>query len=578
MLQELHIRDFALIDEVYIQFAPGLNVLTGETGAGKSIIVDSLQLALGGRASADVVRTGAESACIEAVFQLDPDDGVVALLKEMEVADADEPDVAILRRDVFATGRSRARINGHPVTVSQLLAVGERLVDVHGQHDHQSLLRPANQLDLLDAYGGPDVVRLRRQFGDVWQQLTSARAELEQLREGERERARRLDLVRFQIEEIDDARLDADEEEQLKAAQSRLGHLGRLQSETNRLYAALTASDSGGVGAADVLAEAAHTLADLTALDEQLAEAAQLLETAALQAGEGASRLRSYTENLEADPARLEEVESRLALLGDLKRKYGADVGEILQFADQLRKELESLEGSDYRETELVATIAALEERAEATAQELSRARAAAGAKLEAAVSAELEGLHMGPGRFSVQLSRQERDDGLSVGSRRLHATSSGVDQIRFLLSANPGEPPRPLARIASGGELSRVALALKRCLVAVDAVPTLVFDEIDAGIGGETAQAVAGRLVAIGEQRQVLCVTHLAQIATAATNHLHIRKAVADDRTAVQVTRLLDEERVREIARMLAGVMTESTLGNARELLALAQKVNPAS
>lgn len=578
MLLELHIRDFALIDRIDIEFTPGMNVLTGETGAGKSIVVDALQLALGGRASADVVRGGADAACIEAVFQLSEAAPARELLQQMDIADDEDPGYVILRRDVLETGRSRARINGHPVTVAQLLSVGERLVDVHGQHDHQSLLRAANQLELLDAYGGPSLLAKRRRFTETWTQLITARRELEGLLQGERDRARRLDLVRFQIDEIDAAQLVEHEEEQLQTSQTRLTHLGRLQEETARLYAALSAGEDGVPAAAEVLADAAHTVAGLAALDPDLADAAQLLETAALQAQEAASFLRGYGEQLEADPAQLEHVAARLAQIGDLKRKYGADVTEILAFADELRAELDTLERSDSREAELSGVIANLERTAVDTAVALSAARQTAARKLEEAVSAELEGLHMGPGRFAVALEQQAGDDGLSIDGKRLQATTTGIDKIGFLLSANPGEPPRPLARIASGGELSRVALALKRCLVSVDAVPTLVFDEIDAGIGGETAQAVARRLSAIGDQRQVICVTHLAQIATVAGNHLHIKKVAADGRTAVQVTPLAAEQRVEEIARMLAGVLTESTLDNARELLALAQKTKSAS
>lgn len=576
LLVELHIQNFALIDRLDIQFGPGLNVLTGETGAGKSIVVDALQLALGGRASADVVRTGADAARVEAVFHVSEEEPVVADLREMGVCDDLEPGLVILRRDIADSGRSRARINGHPVTVAQLLHIGEQLVDVHGQHDHQSLLRAANQLELLDAYGGPTLLKKRRQFAQLWQELVSTRDELHKLRRGERERARRLDLVRFQLDEIDGARLEVGEEERLQQLQAKLSQLGRLQSETNRLYTALSTGDDGLPSAGDVLSEAAQTAAELAKVDSELDEAAQLLETAALHVREAASLLRAYGERIEANPAELEQVADRLALIHDLRRKYGADVAEILTFADQLRQELQLLEGSDSREAELTAALAKLEKEASAAAEALSSARAKAATKLEKEVSAELEGLHMGPGRFSVGLHRQERPDGLPVGSRILQATATGVDRVEFLLSTNPGEPPRPLHRVASGGELSRVALALKRCLVAFDTVSTLVFDEIDAGIGGETAQAVAGRLVAISRQRQVICVTHLAQIATAAPHHLHVEKVVTGDRTGVRVTALQQEQRVREIARMLVGVLTESTLDNARELLALAQKVNP--
>lgn len=577
MLLELHIRDFALIDRVDIAFASGLNVLTGETGAGKSIVVDALQLAIGGRAAAEVVRDGQEQASVVAVFHVEPGAAVLGLLAEMDLLDDAEPERILLRRDVLATGRSRARINGQPVTVTQLQRVGEQLVDVHGQHDHQSLLRASMQLQLLDAFGGPEVVALRERFTEGWTALLHARKELAHLRRDERERARRLDLIRFQIEEIDGARLEPGEEERLKQEQSRLAHLGRLQQETARVHGTLAGMDPMTPGTVAALQDGAHTLTSLAAIDPDLREPAQLLEGAALQAEEVARTLWSYSEGLAADPDALEEVASRLALISGLKRKYGNDVPEILRFADQLRDELHALEGSDQREAELSRHISQLEKAAAERAGQLSAARHTAAERLERAVSAELEGLHMGPGRFRVVLQRQEAPDGLVIDGQSWHASATGIDGVQFMLSANPGEPLRPLARIASGGELSRVALALKRSLIAVDPVPTLVFDEIDAGIGGQTAQAVARRLDDIGRRRQVICVTHLAQIATVADRHFHIQKAAAGERTVVHVSPLHEDARVAEIARMLAGVLTEGTLDNARELLALAQQAKGA-
>lgn len=578
MLLELHIRDFALIDRLHITFTPGFNVLTGETGAGKSIVVDALQTVIGGRARSDLVRSGQDAACLEAVFELGPDTGARALLAEMDVLDPAEPDTVLIRRDVFSNGRSRCRINGHPVTVAQLAAVGELLVDIHGQHDNQSLMRARHQLELLDAYGGAELLALREGFSETWRRLTDARRALSRLLDDERERARRIDLIRFQVEEIDGAALDPAEEDELEATRRRLEHLERLQTETARLYAALHEGAEGGPAAADVLADGAYTVQALAELDPSLDDAAKLLDAAALQVREAAGLLRRYADGLEADPAALEDVQERLAVIAELKRKYGATVADVLAFADELRSELETLLDSETRTEELSREIAALERDAGALAARLSAARQQAAATLQDAVSAELEGLHMGPGRFVVHLDRTEADGGLSVDGGTWAAGTTGIDRVEFLLSANPGEPPRPLGRVASGGELSRVALAIKRVLSAVDAVPTMVFDEVDAGIGGRTAQAVALRLGAIAANRQVISVTHLAQIATMADNHLHIAKAADDTRTAVTVQPLQGRERVEEIARMLAGVLTESTLDHARELLSLAETTKTAS
>lgn len=578
MLLELHIRDFALIDRLDIRFARGLNVLTGETGAGKSIVVDALQTVIGGRARADLVRTGREAACIEAVFELAEDSPAYRLLAEMDLLDDADPSLLLLRRDVYGNGRSRCRINGHPVTVAQLAALGELLVDIHGQHDHQSLLRPATQVQLLDAFGGEELLRLRAEFERVWRRLQAARRELAELAASERERARRIDLLRFQVNEIDAAALQPDEEEKLEAQRRRLAHLERLQAETARVYAALYEGGDGAPAAADLLADALNTVQSLAQLDPALNEAARLLESADVQVREAAALLRRYGEQLETDPAALEQVQARLKLIFDLKRKYGATVADVLAFAEQLRRELAALLDSESHAEELAQEVAALEKEAAALAAALSAGRRRAAAALQQAVAAELEGLHLGPGRFVVQLDRQPADDGLLVEGGRWAAGPSGIDRVEYLLSANPGEPPRPLARVASGGELSRVALAIKRVLASVDAVPTLVFDEVDAGIGGRTAQAVAQRLAAIAASRQVICVTHLAQIATMADHHLHIEKTASEEKTTISVQPLSGEARVAEIARMLAGVLTDSTLAHAKELLALAEASKSAS
>lgn len=578
MLLELHIRDFALIDRLHISFTSGFNVLTGETGAGKSIIVDALHTVIGGRARSELVRSGCDVACVEAVFEVADDAPARPLLVEMGVLDDEDPDTVLIRRDVYSNGRSRCRINGHPVTVAQLAAVGELLVDIHGQHDHQSLLRPRNQLELLDAYGGSDLMALKGEFARTWRRLNALRAELAQLLDSERERARRIDLLRFQLGEIDGAGLRVDEEEELEIRRRRLQNLVRLQGETGRVYAALHEGADGVPAASDVLAEGTETIRALAELDPELEEAVRLLDAAAVQVQEAAGLLRRYADQLEADPDELEEVQARLAVISELKRKYGSNVAEVLAFADELRHELQLLEHSESRTDELTKEISALDQQASRLAAELSAKRQQAKSLLEEAVSAELEGLHMGPGRFVIELQRIADDEGLTVDGVTWAATATGIDRVEFLLSANPGEPPRPLAKVASGGELSRVALAVKRILASVDAVPTLVFDEVDAGIGGRTAQAVAHRLQAIAQTRQVLCVTHLAQIATMGDNHLHIAKTTDDTVTTVRVTPLAGDARVEEIARMLAGVLTESTLDHARELLAMAETTKTAS
>ena len=529
MLLELTIKDFAIIDSLAVAFGQGFNALTGETGAGKSIIIDALGAVLGARAGAELVRAGRQQARVEGVFALDAaaDGDLAEMLAEQGVEIEDG--TLILSREIHASGRATARINGRTVTTGVLQRVGERLVDIHGQSDHLSLLRPASHIDLLDQYAG--VMAERAEFGGLVGDLRRLRAELAALDRDERELAQRVDLLTFQVNEIEAAALRPDEEPALEADRNRLVNAERLTQLADGVYRTLHGGEGrGGRGALDALREAVTAAEELARLDpsrqaagEALAETFYLLEEAAREA-------RAYRDGIEHDPARLEAIEDRLHLLRDLRRKYGATLDEVLAFGERAAAELNGL---THRE-ERAAALRAEEERLLAEigqrAAGLSAARQAAGARLSAAVEGAIRELNMGRARFDVSITQQPDENGVpgsgfrvpvlsprmapqakdgrparprrsELGTRapapdtRLAFDGKGVDRVEFLISTNPGEPLKPLARIASGGETARLMLALKSILSAVDTTPTLVFDEVDVGVGGRSGQVVGEKL-----------------------------------------------------------------------------------
>ncbi|MCS7208236.1 MAG: DNA repair protein RecN [Fimbriimonadales bacterium] len=549
MLHSLHIENLAIIDRLEVHFAAGLNALTGETGAGKSILIDALSLALGERADPDLIRAGAEKLRVNAVFELPNDPELCALLSELGV----EPEEGLLylSREVQAGGRSIARINGQPAPLSTLRAIGERLVDLHGQHEHQSLLKPSSHLEFLDRWLGEPALSLRAQVRETVQALRQAERELQELTEREREREQMLDLYRFQVDEIRKAHLQVGEDEQLETEARRLTHAEKLMALAGGAYDALMGEQS----AYDRAAEASRNLTEIARIDPTVAEWRDWLENALVHIEEVARHLRAYAESIEYDPARLEEVIARLELIKRLKRKYGDTIEAVLQYAEDAEAKLRALETQSERREVLEAQIAELQAHAKALCAELSQMRQAGARRFAETVQACLRDLAMERAEFFVEVRPKPMD-------------TSGADSVEFLFSANPGEPPRPLSKIASGGEMSRVMLALKTALADAAPVPTLVFDEIDAGIGGRTAHAVGEKLATLAHHCQILCITHLPQIASRATHHLAIEKQTDGTATRVQLHTLEGESRVREIARMLTGEPTETALQHARELL----------
>jgi DNA repair protein RecN (Recombination protein N) len=558
MLRELTIRNVAVIEVLGVTFQPGLNLLTGETGAGKSILIDALQLVLGARSSAELIRAGSEEASVEAAFDL-PEVPEAAALLEAEGIPVEAGEGLLLRRQLFADGRSRAYLNGRLTTAATLRALAERLVDIHGQHPGQPLLEPRRHGEFLDEYAGlaGDV----RDYRQRYQERQALRREREALAQADRERAQRQDLLDFQCREIEAGGLAPGEDEALEAEHAILSNHERLFSAVAEAYGAVEESDEAVLPR---LGGAAHRLHEAAAIDPRLAEILEGLESATIQLREAARALRDYRGRLEFDPARLEAVEARLHELGKLKRKYGATVGEILAHLAQAQKERDALQRSGERRAEVERELGALGRDLLARAARLAAARGAAGIRLQAAILGELKELGMARAQFEVRV------DSAPGSEDRLGP--HGLDAVEFLIAPNPGEAPKPLHRIASGGELSRVMLAVRAILAAADRTPTLVFDEVDAGVGGAMAEVVGRKLAAAARHHQVLCVTHLPQIACFADHHLTVAKRMQRDRTQAAVQPLPPAERAGELARMLGG-RADTALQHAQELLDAASR-----
>jgi len=574
MLLELDIRNFALIDHVHLELGGGLHVLTGETGAGKSILIDAIGALVGGKMDAGDIRPGADRASIEGIFLLppappDPPPGSLwQLLREHELLDDDAGDTLILRRELVRGGRTVVRVNGRAVPLSVVQQIGQALIDIHGQSGHLTLLRPEKQLDLLDTYG--KLLPLRRKVAALVDEYHAVRRELQLLQRDEREIARRIDLLQFQVEEIDAAALKAGEDEALLRERTVLQNAERILRLAEQAYEALAGTDEAP-GVIDLAGQACMALAELVRYDPLLQdEAGRLGELAAL-ADDIAAALRRYRDAIELDPQRLEEVEQRLDVIASLKRKYGDSIEEILRYREEAAQELDRLLHAEERSGELAAREQELLEHVGRAAAELSAARRAAAERLAAEALAELQSLGMPGVRFEVQVTRVEDPAGVPVDGRRYAFDRTGIDRVTFLVSPNPGEPLKPVARIASGGETARIMLALKSALAAADETPTLIFDEIDVGVGGRSGRVIGEKLWNLSANRQVLCITHLPQVACFGDVHWYIEKRVerrdGTERTVTTVKRLSEAERLDELSQML-GATGEAARQSGAELL----------
>lgn len=568
MLTELTIRNFALVDDLTLPLRRGLTVLTGETGAGKSILIDALSAALGERVSAEMVRSGAEAATVDAVFEVADSPRALAALETAGLREG--PDTTVVLTRVVGPGRSPCRVNGRPVTLSVLQDISRHLVDVHGQHEHQALIHEENHLDFLDHYGGPDHLRLRSEYETAYERWHDLKAERDRLLERAREREQRLDVLRYQVDEIVAADLREDEEEELLAERRRLNSVEKL-TELAAGAGQLLEEAEGRPGITAGLQLVAEQLARLAEIDAGLTEHAVEIRSAAAIVAEAEHTLGRYLEGLESDPTRLEEVAGRLDLIARLKRKYGDTVADVLSYGRQSEAERSSLENAEQQADALASQIAQAAAVLMQVGQRLSLARQTLAESLAGAVTDSLASLGMPAACFRVQCETMSVPDGLpQPEGPSLRASRRGLDRVAFLFSANEGEKPRPLAKVASGGELSRVMLAFKSLCSRGTEIQTIIFDEVDAGIGGQTAHKVGEKLCDLARAAQVLCVTHLSQIAGLADYHVQVEKVIVQGRTTVAARELSERERIEELARMMgATAEDEVARKHARQVLA---------
>lgn len=575
MLEELRIKNFAIIESLELTFDAGFNVITGETGAGKSIIVDAMELLLGGKADSANVRAGSDKANIEGTFKLGARAQalITPLLEAHELHGDDSPDYITLGREVRQNGRSVARVNGVTVSLDILREVSEILVDIHGQSAHLSLFKPRAHLDLLDRYA--DLLEVRDALGAVVHNLNEVRAEIRTLQQDKDELQRRADRLRYEIDEINVAQLQADEETTLQSERNRLANseqLALLASQANVLLGGDDASEA--LSAVEQLQEIAQLLGKLARIDPDLSEDYTLAEEIATNAQELALTMAGYVDEVEYDPDRLNELEERLELIKTLKRRYKADsIADILAYAERATHELAGIDNSDER----LETLLAQEEKSlrhiGELCQRMHKIREIAGRNLGKRIIRELRDLRMENAQFEVVATLEEDDEGgCYIGDKRYAFTAKGIDKLEFMMSANPGEPLRPLAKVASGGEAARIMLALKRVLTQADETPILIFDEIDQGIGGRIGAVVGEKLWSLTHGHQVMVVTHLPQIAAYGDAHYRVSKSVSGERTRTHVVTLDDEaHRTEEIVAML-GAQGDAAVQSARDLLASAE------
>lgn len=572
MLLQLDIQNIALIDRIGIEPGKGLNILTGETGAGKSIIIDSINAILGERVSRELIRTGKEKALVEAVFQTD--NGRFSDLFEEMGIEPETDGTLIISREFTQSGKNLCRINGKMATVSMLKSFGERLIDIHGQFDNQSLLRTESHLELLDSFGGKKIQELKQQYLAQLLEYKEIKARLKSLSGDKGERERKIDLLSFQIDEIRKAKLKPGEEEDLNRQRILLTSSEKIVNSLSNAYELLFSGNNAKNSASDNIIQALSELHSIEKLDERYAGICRSLQDLSYQLEDIMESIRGERDNTEYDPDLLEEIEERLDLIFKLKRKYGNSVQEVLEYCKKTEVQLDEIVKSE----EIISELNSNRKKADAllyeTASSLSAERKKAAGILEEQITGQLDDLEMKRARFKVSISFDDTFD--ADGERRY--SSGGLDRVEFLISTNAGEPLKPLAKIASGGEMSRIMLAIKTILADVDKLPTLIFDEIDIGISGKASQKVGEKLALISRNHQVICVTHLAQIACMADNHFLIEKVSSEDNTVTIIKRLENEEVQQEIARILGGAATsETSMKYAAELISNAKKLKKA-
>ncbi|MCM3586391.1 DNA repair protein RecN [Mesobacillus maritimus] len=563
MLSELSIRNFAIIDSISVSFQKGLTVLTGETGAGKSIIIDAVHLLVGGRGSAEFVRHGADKAEIEGLFFLDSPQHP-CYQKASDFGIEIEDGMVLLRRDISKSGKSICRVNGKLVTIAILREFGSTLIDIHGQHEHQELMDESKHIHLLDQFGYDEIQPALLEYQELYKSYEQTLKRLKQLNENEQQIAHRLDLIQFQFEEIQTAHLTINEDEELTEERRKLMNFEKIFESVQSSYAALK-GDQRGLDWISMVMDHLETAADINPsykeLHESVANSFYLLEDAARV-------LRNELDILEFDPQRLNEIEDRLTEINQLKRKYGKTIPEILEYSAKIEEEIETLQNKEMHIDQIEKELASLKKDLQLEATNLTKARKKWAQTLTSLIHQELKELYMEKTVFEVRVEKLEAP-----------FQKTGTDKIEFYISTNPGEPLKPLSKIASGGELSRIMLALKSIFSKHQGVTSIIFDEVDTGVSGRVAQAIAEKIYKVAKNSQVLCISHLPQVAAMADTHLYIAKKIQEGRTRTVVTPLGEVDKVREIGRMISGIeITELTKQHAEELLQMAQVMKTAT
>jgi DNA repair protein RecN (Recombination protein N) len=560
LLSELSIKNFAIIEALSVSFEKGLTVLTGETGAGKSIIIDAIHLLVGGRGSSEFVRHGEQKAEIEGLFQIDGPDHP-CYRKSREFGIDIEEGMVVLRRDISRTGKSVCRVNGKLVTIAALREIGSTIIDIHGQHEHQELMDETLHLSLLDQFGSEEIMPALHEYLEVFQSYEQTAKKLRNLSENEQQMAHRLDLIQFQLEEIETAGLKINEDEELYEEKTKLGNFERIYDSVQAGYTALQGEQKG----LDWIGLVMGHLQEAAELDSEYKEMADAVSNSFYMLEDVSSSLRSKLDFLEYDPARLNEIEERLTEINQLKRKYGKTIEEILEYASGIEEEIETLQNKETHIDQLQRELSSLQKDLSLEAKQLTRLRRKSAKKLTSLIHKELKELYMSKTVFEVNFEE--------LSSRGYHR--NGADKIEFYISTNPGEPLKPLSKVASGGELSRIMLALKSIFSKHQGVTSIIFDEVDTGVSGRVAQAIAEKIHHVSRDSQVLCISHLPQVAAMADTHLFIAKSTRDGRTKTTVKPLNSEDKIKEIGRMISGVeITDLTKEHAKELLQLAQQI----
>jgi DNA repair protein RecN (Recombination protein N) len=555
MLQELSIKDFAIIDEIQISFQPKMTVLTGETGAGKSIIIDALGLLAGGRGSTEFIRKGEKKAVIQGLFTLPREANTYNILEEYGI-DSEDGQI-ILQRDLYRGGRNICRINGMMVNLATLRKVGETLIDIHGQNEHQELMKPENHIDLLDEYD-KKTSQLRNQYQVVYQNYRKLKLSMEKKEADEKAWAQRLDMLNFQVKEIEEAGLKINEEDKLVEEKNKLDNFQAIHDALELSYQILSGEKIDVVGN---LGNAMNELSDVSDLSENLQEINTKISDAFYSLEDAARDISDELDSMEWNGERLNEIEERLELIHQLKRKYGDTIEDILHYHSRIEKELREMENAEQNSEKQERQLSEALEKVKELAIKLSKQRKKSAKKLEKMIHEQLSALYMDKAVFEVKC----------LNNSKLY--SKGIDKVEFYIQTNPGEEMGPLAKIASGGELSRIMLALKTIFSQKMGVTSIIFDEVDTGVSGRVAQAIAEKISQISNNSQVLCITHLPQVAAIADNHYYISKSVNDGRTETSLKELDEKQKIREIARMLSGSeITELTLKHAEELIKMSK------